>query len=130
MQPRLRFYSSSTLLPKVFILFTYISVCYISSCSYIDKPLSEEYITGQKEAEIYAKQDAIDSRCINYPVALQSNILNNTKKHIKNFEEEKSLEFISGFSKGYQDFYKEYMNLYCDNLDSINIELDHERPKQ
>lgn len=84
-------------------------------------PASGEYISGQKLSEIYAKQDAIDSHCINYPVSINSNIMNNIERHVNKFKNEReSTDFINGFSQNYQNEYIEYMSLYCDNLDSSN----------
>ncbi|MBF0302265.1 MAG: hypothetical protein HQK73_04440 [Desulfamplus sp.] len=109
----LRFFSS------MFLASLLLSSFFIQGCSqFINRPLSAEYIAGKKLAEIYAKQDAIDSHCIDYPVSLSSNILNNTKRHVNNFKDEKSSDFINGFSKSYEDEYREYMSLYCDSLDS------------
>lgn len=104
---------SSLILSSLFL-----SLLFTGCSQFINKPLSGEYIAGQKTAEAYAKQDAIDSHCINYPVALNSNILNNTRKHLDNFKSEKSSDFINGFSQSYQNEYIEYMSLYCDSLDS------------
>ncbi|MGD9731330.1 MAG: hypothetical protein AB7U45_04035 [Desulfamplus sp.] len=114
MQP-LRIFSKSLLL-SIFIC----QFCFIGCSQFIHKPLSDEYLAGYKLAETYAKQDAIDSRCINYPVSIHINIINNTRKHISNFKEDKSTDFVKGFSKGYKEEYQEYMHLYCDNLDSTS----------
>lgn len=101
-----------------------------AGCSqFINKPMSGEYIAGQKQAQIYAKQDAIESRCINYPVSLSNNMLNNTRKHIERFKGEKSTEFINGFSQQYQNEYREYMSLYCDNgLDLESTQQEYVKP--
>ncbi|MBF0378448.1 MAG: hypothetical protein HQK72_13345 [Desulfamplus sp.] len=98
-----------------FVLFFLIIGCtqFINS-----HPASGEFISGQKLSETYAKQDAIDSRCINYPISINSNIINNIEKHVDKFKNErKSPDFIDGFSQNYKDEYIEYMSLYCDDLD-------------
>ncbi|MBF0573326.1 MAG: hypothetical protein HQK69_06150 [Desulfamplus sp.] len=99
-----------------FVLFFFIIGCVQFTNS---PPVSGEFISGKKLSEIYAKQDAIDSRCINYPISVNSNIINNIENHVSKFKNEnKSTDFINGFSKNYHNEYIEYMSLYCDNLDS------------
>lgn len=111
----------SSILPTL-ALATFIILIFITGCSqFINKAPSAEYLAGQQTAESYAKQDAIDSRCIDYPMSLNRNILNNIKRHINRFNIDKSSEFMKGFSENYDDEYKEYMNLYCDSLDSSEI---------
>ncbi|MBF0211774.1 MAG: hypothetical protein HQK64_10940 [Desulfamplus sp.] len=116
---QLRFLSPT--LPKL-ALATFTMLIFITGCSQIiNKSPSAEYIAGQQTAESYAKQDAIESRCIDYPISVNKNILKNIKRHINRFKADKSSEFIKGFSENYGDQYKEYMNLYCDSLDSSEI---------
>ncbi|MBF0111592.1 MAG: hypothetical protein HQK74_02520 [Desulfamplus sp.] len=111
----------SSILPTL-VLVTFTMLIFITGCSqFINKSPSAEYIAGQQTAESYAKQDAIDSRCIDYPISVSRNILNNIKRHINTFNADKSSEFIKGFSENYDNEYKEYMNLYCDSSDSSEI---------
>lgn len=103
-----------------------LSLLFITGCTqFANSALSSDYFDGLKSAAIYAKQDAIKDKCINYPVVLSINIMEHTKEHLDKFKGEKSPDFISGFSRGYGDEYREYMNLYCDSLDSSE---EYERP--
>jgi len=110
---------SMTISQVALLLLLFLSLLFITGCSqFANSSLSGDYFSGLKLAELYAKQDAIKDKCINYPVSLNSNVLENTKQHIDMFKNGKSDDFISGFSRGYGDAYREYMSLYCDSLDS------------
>lgn len=110
---------NTTIAQAILFSLFFIPLIFIAGCSqFANNSMSEEYIAGLKSAEAYAKQDAINDRCINYPVSLNGNIINNTKKHLDQLKKEKSSDFINGFSRGYRDEYLEYTNLYCDDMDS------------
>ncbi|MBF0234245.1 MAG: hypothetical protein HQK62_00680 [Desulfamplus sp.] len=103
-----------------------LSILFITGCSnFANRSLSSDYFAGLKSSEIYAKQDAINDKCINYPVSLSNSIMKNTRKHLEQLKKRNHPDFINGFIKGYNDEYREYMSLYCDNLDSPN---EHIRP--
>lgn len=110
---------SFTIKPACLLPLLALSLLFITGCSqFANSSMSDEYVAGMKLADIYAKDDAINDRCINYPVSLSSNIMNNTRKHLDQLKGTKSSDFISGFSRGYNDEYRQYADLYCGNLDS------------
>jgi len=73
----------------------------------------QEYASGKKLAEVYAKKDAINLNCFNYFNFKMGIISSNLQKHIAALKTEKSEDFLSGFSAVYQQHYLEYAKIYC-----------------
>lgn len=73
---------------------------------------SPEYDSGRKLADVYAKKDAMDLNC-GFHSRWMGVMSKNLREHLEDLETEKTEDFLSGFSAGYQTYYPEYVDTYC-----------------
>lgn len=71
---------------------------------------SPEYTSGRQLADQYAKRDAMKGSCSHNRGRVLSSVIS---KHLEAMENEKSMDFQSGFSDGYRVSYHQYVDSYC-----------------
>ncbi len=74
---------------------------------------NNDYYAGTHAGERLAKQDALNYRCIDYPMQVPIIIRNNINNHLKGDISNYSKTYIKGFKWGYRAAFKDYTNTYC-----------------
>lgn len=87
-------------------------ILFIASCATSQSsPIGSEHLNGYNMAKAFAKKDAMNSRgCFRYP----RNIEKKERKYTKLLQDQgRSETFIKGFYDGYDNYYREFIDLYC-----------------
>jgi hypothetical protein len=93
-------------LPLLIILFL------VSCATSQSSPLESDHLKGYNAAEEYAKKDAMKHICFKYPKLGYVN--SKTKEYTKLLQNQgRSETFIKGFYFGYDNYYREFLDLYC-----------------
>ena len=92
------------------------------SCATSSPPQTEsEYLKGYGMAREFAKKDAMSFDCFWYPRGARYrwfprgvNVTREARKYTKLLQEQgRSETFIKGFYDGYENYYREFIDLYC-----------------
>ncbi|MBW1894347.1 MAG: hypothetical protein JRI91_11730 [Deltaproteobacteria bacterium] len=100
---------------KFFLCLLFLILLSTTSCQ-TSEPVrnNPEYASGKQLADVYAKKDAMKLTCSFYRRGKWSGVMSsNLRKHLEALRPEKSEDFQSGFSEGYQAYYPEYADTYC-----------------
>jgi len=93
-------------------------ILFIVSCATSQSsPTGSEHIKGYNMAEEFAKKDAMNSRTCVRSLKYKRQ---NARKYTKLLQDQgRSEDFIKGFYRGYENYYPEYIRLYCGDLISF-----------
>jgi len=104
------------------LLLFFVILLVIVSCATTLSPESRsEYLKGYDTAREFAQKDAMHSNCFDYPTTgkyhrfpRSINLERQARKYIKLLQEQgRSETFINGFYFGYENYYYEFIDLYC-----------------
>jgi|GEM_PF-2549798 len=86
----------------------------LSSCAgAFGNHMTAEYRAGMDAAEKAAKADAIKENCIFVsPVSLLMH--KNLTARLRSMDSQRTDEFRKGFTRGYNKYFIDFMDLYCD----------------
>jgi hypothetical protein len=105
------------------LLFFVILLVTVSCATTLSPQSRSEYSEGNDMAWEYAKKDAMDSNCSGYGYPTigmfrwfprRFNVARQEQKHIKSLQEQgRSEAFIKGFYIGYENYYYDFIDMYC-----------------
>ena len=104
------------------LLLSLVTLLVTVSCATTLSPQSRsEYWKGHDMAREFAKKDAMDSHCFGYPTIgiyrrfpRRFNVVRQERQHIKSLQEQgRSEAFIKGFYIGYENYYYDFIDMYC-----------------
>lgn len=97
-------------LKLTFPLFIILSI--VSCATPQSSPTESDHLKGYNMAEEFAKKDAMKSICFRYPKL--GYVESKTWEYTKLLQNQgKSETFIKGFYFGYNNYYREFLDLYC-----------------
>ena len=103
---------------KLFSYMLVLSLFFTLSCQSMGpvQP-NDDYYAGKRAGEIAAKQDALDYRCIDYPVALPHLMRRHIAGHLSSSKTPLPERYIKGFKWGYRTAFRDLTDTYCGGND-------------
>jgi hypothetical protein len=93
----------------------FILLLIVSCATPQSSPTESDHIKGYNMAEEFAKKDAMNYSCFGYHIHRRMGFADHkARKYTKLLQDQgRSEAFIKGFYRGYENYYHEFLDLYC-----------------